>query len=285
MRTKAQDLLKLLTNASDRLARKINAQKAELSQCADREALRICGDLIQANLYKIERGAPFADLENFYGKQGSTLRVKLNPALSPAQNAQKYYKDYRKAKTAEQVLQVQIEKAQQELLYIDTVFEALSRAGTERELAEIRQELMEQGYIRRSKEKQKTAALPPFCFVSSGGFQILVGRNNRQNDTLTLKTAGNNDIWLHTKNIPGSHTVIITENRTPDEQTLLEAAQLAAFHSRARDSAQVPVDYTQIRYVSKPSGAKPGMVIYKNNKTLYVAPCIPQGIQAQHGQG
>lgn len=285
MRTKAQDLLKVLTNASDRLARKINAQKAELSQCADRETLRIYGDLIQANLYKIEKGAPFAELENFYGEQGSTLRVKLNPALSPAQNAQKYYKDYRKAKTAEQVLQVQIEKAQQELLYIDTVFEALSRAGTERELAEIRQELMEQGYIRRSKEKQKTAALPPLCFVSSGGFQILVGRNNRQNDALTLKTAGNNDIWLHTKNIPGSHTVIVTETRTPDEQTLLEAAQLAAFHSRARDGAQVPVDYTQIRYVSKPSGAKPGMVIYKNNKTLYVAPCIPQSVQMQHGQG
>lgn len=273
MKNKAHDLLKLLANASDRLSRKINTQQAELQKCADREPLRVCGDLIQANLYRIEKGAPFADLENFYEENSPTLRVKLNPALSASQNAQKYYKEYRKAKTAEQVLAVQIEKAQEELQYIDTVFDALSRAQTERELSEIRQELIEQGYVKKARGKQKTpAALPPLQFTSSEGFAILVGRNNRQNDKLTLRTANNNDIWFHTKNIPGSHTVIVTDGKTPGEETILQAAQLAAYHSRAKDSAQVPVDYTQIRHVSKPQGAKPGMVIYKNNKTLYVTP-------------
>lgn len=273
MKNKAHDLLKLLANASDRLSRKINTQQAELQKCADREPLRVCGDLIQANLYRIEKGAPFADLENFYEENSPTLRVKLNPALSASQNAQKYYKEYRKAKTAEQVLAVQIEKAQEELQYIDTVFDALSRAQTERELSEIRQELIEQGYVKKARGKQKTpAALPPLQFTSSEGFAILVGRNNRQNDKLTLRTANNNDIWFHTKNIPGSHTVIVTDGKTPGEATILQAAQLAAYHSRAKDSAQVPVDYTQIRHVSKPQGAKPGMVIYKNNKTLYVTP-------------
>lgn len=277
MKNKAQDLLKLLSNASDRLARKINTQQAELLKCADREPLRISGDLIQANLYRIEKGAPFADLENFYEEGSPTIRIKLDPALSATQNAQKYYKAYSKAKTAEQVLAVQIEKAREELLYVDTVFDALSRAETERELTEIREELTEQGYIKKARGRQKTpAALPPLSFESSEGFPILVGRNNRQNDKLTLKTANNNDIWFHTKEIPGSHTIIVTGGKTPGEQTILEAAQLAAYHSRAKDSAQVPVDYTQVRYVSKPQGAKPGMVIYKNNKTLFVTPCLPE---------
>lgn len=280
MKNKAQDLLKLLSNASDRLARKINTQQAELSACADREPLRINGDLIQANLYRIEKGAPFADLENFYEENSPLIRIKLNPALSATQNAQKYYKAYSKAKTAEQVLAVQLEKAQEELQYIDTVFDALSRAETERELTEIRDELTEQGYIKKARGRQKTsAALPPLTFTSGEGFTILVGRNNRQNDKLTLKTANNNDIWFHTKNIPGSHTIIVTDGKTPGEQTILEAAQLAAYHSRAKDSAQVPVDYTQVRYVSKPQGAKPGMVIYKNNKTLYVTPCVPEPLK------
>lgn len=280
MKNKAQDLLKLLSNASDRLARKINTQQAELSKCADREPLRVSGDLIQANLYRIEKGAPFADLENFYEEGSPQIRIKLNPALSATQNAQKYYKAYSKAKTAEQVLAVQLEKAQEELLYIDTVFDALSRAVTERELTEIRDELTEQGYLKKARGRQKTnAALAPLTFTSSEGFTVLVGRNNRQNDKLTLKTANNNDIWFHTKNIPGSHTIIVTGGKTPGEQTILEAAQLAAYHSRAKDSAQVPVDYTQVRYVSKPQGAKPGMVIYKNNKTLYVTPCLPEPLK------
>ena len=272
MRVKAQDLLPLLANASERLSRKINLQRGELARSEDREHLRVCGDLINANLYRIERGSAFADLENFYD-ENRLMRVKLDPALNATQNAQKYYKEYRKAKTAQQVLGEQIAQAEQELLYVDSVFDCLSRAQSESELNEIRQELREEGYLKAVRDKRKPPApLAPLEFVSSEGFRILVGRNNRQNDKLTLKQANNNDIWLHTKNIPGSHTIIVTGGRQPGDATLKEAAMLAAYHSRAKDSSQVPVDYTQVRYVSKPQGAKPGMVIYVHYQTLFVTP-------------
>ena len=272
MRGKAQDLLRLLANASERLSRKINLQRGELARSEDREHLRVCGDLINANLYRIERGSAFADLENFYD-ENRLMRVKLDPALNATQNAQKYYKEYRKAKTAQQVLGEQIAQAEQELLYVDSVFDCLSRAQSESELNEIRQELREEGYLKAVRDKRKPPApLAPLEFVSSEGFRILVGRNNRQNDKLTLKQANNNDIWLHTKNIPGSHTIIVTGGRQPGDATLKEAAMLAAYHSRAKDSSQVPVDYTQVRYVSKPQGAKPGMVIYVHYQTLFVTP-------------
>ena len=272
MRVKAQDLLRLLANASERLIRKINLQRGELARSEDREHLRVCGDLINANLYRIERGSAFADLENFYD-ENRLMRVKLDPALNATQNAQKYYKEYRKAKTAQQVLGEQIAQAEQELLYVDSVFDCLSRAQSESELNEIRQELREEGYLKAVRDKRKPPApLAPLEFVSSEGFRILVGRNNRQNDKLTLKQANNNDIWLHTKNIPGSHTIIVTGGRQPGDATLKEAAMLAAYHSRAKDSSQVPVDYTQVRYVSKPQGAKPGMVIYVHYQTLFVTP-------------
>ena len=268
MRVKAQDLLRLLANASERLSRKINLQRGELARSEDREHLRVCGDLINANLYRIERGSAFADLENFYD-ENRLMRVKLDPALNATQNAQKYYKEYRKAKTAQQVLGEQIAQAEQELLYVDSVFDCLSRAQSESELNEIRQELREEGYLKAVRDKRKPPApLAPLEFVSSEGFRILVGRNNRQNDKLTLKQANNNDIWLHTKNIPGSHTIIVTGGRQPGDATLKEAA----YHSRAKDSSQVPVDYTQVRYVSKPQGAKPGMVIYVHYQTLFVTP-------------
>lgn len=272
MRVKAQDLLRLLANASERLSRKINLQRGELARSENREHLRVCGDLINANLYRIERGSAFADLENFYD-ENRLMRVKLDPALNATQNAQKYYKEYRKAKTAQQVLGEQIAQAEQELLYVDSVFDCLSRAQSESELNEIRQELREEGYLKAVRDKRKPPApLAPLEFVSSEGFRILVGRNNRQNDKLTLKQANNNDIWLHTKNIPGSHTIIVTGGRQPGDATLKEAAMLAAYHSRAKDSSQVPVDYTQVRYVSKPQGAKPGMVIYVHYQTLFVTP-------------
>ena len=272
MRVKAQDLLRLLANASERLSRKINLQRGELARSEDREHLRVCGDLINANLYRIERGSAFADMENFYD-ENRLMRVKLDQALNATQNAQKYYKEYRKAKTAQQVLGEQIAQAEQELLYVDSVFDCLSRAQSESELNEIRQELREEGYLKAVRDKRKPPApLAPLEFVSSEGFRILVGRNNRQNDKLTLKQANNNDIWLHTKNIPGSHTIIVTGGRQPGDATLKEAAMLAAYHSRAKDSSQVPVDYTQVRYVSKPQGAKPGMVIYVHYQTLFVTP-------------
>lgn len=277
MRVKGQDLLRLLTNITERLTRKINTQKIELANSEDREPLRIKGDLLQANLYRIEKGMTEIEVENFYEENMPMIKIKLNPALTPGQNAQKYYKDYRKAKNAQQYLTVEIEKAQQELLYIDTVFDSLSRAETERELAEIKQELIEGGYIKRIRSRQKIkGTLPPLEFTSKSGLKILVGRNNVQNDKLTLKTARNYDLWFHTKDIPGSHTIIVSQGETPDDETILYAAQLAAYHSRAKESSKVPVDYTLIKYVSKAVGAKPGMVIYKNQKTLFVKPSLEQ---------
>ena len=277
MRVREQDLLRVLTTTSERLSRKINAQRAELAQCAERDALRIAGDLISANLYQIEKGAASVELQNFYDENLPMLKIKLDPALSPSQNAQKYYKEYRKARTAEEKLTEQISQATKELEYLDTVFDELSRAATEKDLSEIRQELMEQGYVKTPKGKQKPA-LPnaPLEFTSSDGFKILVGRNNRQNDRLTMKEANNNDIWLHTKNIPGSHTILVTEGKEATDAAIVEAARLAAYHSKGKDSSQVPVDYTQVRHVSKPQGAKPGMVIYVNYKTVYVTPQQPE---------
>lgn len=274
MRVKSQDLTKLLGNTCERISRKLSKQQIELKQCANREQLRECGDLLQANLYRVERGASFVDVENFYDENSATLRIKLNPAISPAANAQKYYKDYQKAKNAEHFLNEQIEKGRQELEYVESVLDTVNRAENEKELAQIREELTEQGYLRKQKGKQKqVAALPPLEFESSDGFKIFVGRNNRQNDKLTLKMASKSDIWLHTKDIHGSHTIIFAEGKEVSMLAIVEAAQLAAYHSKAQNSSQVPVDYTQVRYVSKPSGAKPGMVIYVNNKTVYVTPC------------
>mgnify|MGYP000871425016 FL=1 len=273
MRVKEQDLLRVLTTVSGRLSRKINAQRGELAQCADRDALRVAGDLINANLYRLERGMTSAQLENFYDESLPAVRIRLDPLLTPSQNAQKYYKEYRKARTAEEKLTGQIEQARQELAYLDTVLEELSRAQTERDLEEIRQELREQGYIRPQRGKQRPlAASAPLEFSVPDGFRVLVGRNNRQNDRLTLKQADHNDIWFHTKNIPGSHTILVTDGREPTEAAVLAAAKLAAFHSRAKDSSRVPVDYTRVRHVSKPQGARPGMVIYVKYKTLYVTP-------------
>lgn len=273
MRVKSQSLVKLLTNISERIARKLSKQQTELKNCENREQLRICGDLLQANLYRIERGAEYVDVENFYDENYGTLRIKLNPAISPAANAQKFYKDYQKAKNAENVLTEQIKKGHNELLYVESVLDTVMRAENERDLAQIRDELTEQGYLHRQKGKQKNSAtLPPYEFVSSDGFKILVGRNNRQNDKLTLKMAGKNDIWLHTKDIHGSHAVVFADGREVSDTAIYEAARIAAYHSKAQNSSRVPVDYTLIKYVSKPNGAKPGMVIYVNNKTLYVNP-------------
>lgn len=274
MRVREQDLLRLLSNHSERLSRKIAAQQGELEQCAQRDSLRVAGDLISANMYALPKGAEFADLPNYYEESQPLVHIKLDPSLTPSQNAQKYYKEYRKAKTAEEKLTEQIGIATRELEYLDSVFDTLTRAETEQDLGEIRAELAEQGYVRvlRSKKQKAPPLSAPLKFTTSDGFTVLVGRNNRQNDRLTMKTANNNDIWFHTKNIPGSHTVLVTDGKEPTSTAMEEAAKLAAQHSRAKDSAQVPVDYTQIRNVSKPAGAKPGMVIYVNYKTIFVTP-------------
>lgn len=269
---RAHDLLKLLMNAYERVSRKLELQKKELSDCSEREVFRVCGDMINANIYRLEKGMTKCTLEDFY--TGEPREIALDSRLTPAQNAQKYYNEYRKLDTAEKMLTELIAKGQQELIYIDSVFDAVSRTESETDLAEIRRELREQGYLKggvRPDEKVKKQS-EPLKFRSSEGFDILVGRNNKQNDQLTLKTAKATDIWLHTKDIAGSHVIIKTEGREAPEQTIFEAAQLAAYHSKARESSQVPVDYTAVKFVKKPAGAKPGMVIFTNNKTLYVAP-------------
>lgn len=274
MKSRSTDLRRILNSAIERLQRKIIAQQEELRRCADRKQLRIYGDLIQANLHAIEKGASSCTVQNFYDENMADIKISLNPAWSAAQNAQRYYKDYRKAKTAEQVLQLQIQKAEEDSVYLLSVLDSLSRAESEKELQEIRIELEQQGIVRtKGKDKQRKQTLaPPIQFTSPTGFTVLVGRNNRQNDQLTLKQAGKNDLWFHTKDIPGSHTILLTEGREVDEETVLYAAQLAAYHSKAKDAGKVPVDYTKVRYVSKPQGAKPGMVIYVNQKTLFVSP-------------
>lgn len=274
LRSRSEDLSRLMNNAASRLIKKIYIQTEELKNSADREHLRICGDLIQANLYRIERGSAELAAENFYDENLSEIKIRLDPALSPSANAQRYYKSYQKAKTAEQVLRVQLEKAESELDYVSSVLDSISRAESTRELAEIRQELTEQGYIRAKggKKQKEDKPLPPRQYISESGFTILVGRNNRQNDRLTLKQAEKNDLWFHTKDIPGSHVIIVTQGREPDEATMLMAASLAAYNSKAREAGKVPVDFTKARYVSKPQGAKPGMVIYVNQQTMFVEP-------------
>lgn len=274
IRVHSHDLLRVLTNAAERVARKLQNQRQELASAVDRDTLRLYGDLINANMHLIQQGADKAQVINYYDENCATITIPLDPALSPAANARRYYKLYRKAQTAEEMLTTRIAAGEAELVYIDTVFDALSRAASLRELDELRTELEEQGYLRRQKNapKKKSAPLKPQAFCSDDGFTILVGRNNLENDRLTLRTAKGSDIWLHTKNIPGSHVIVLCEGRTPPDRTLEQAAILAATHSKAADSAQVPVDYALARYVKKPAGAKPGMVIYTDNRTAYVTP-------------
>lgn len=270
---RSQSLLKLLTTASSRAARKLQSRQAELEACADRDTLRIYAELILANQYRLEKGSLFYDLENFYDNN-NTVRIPADPALSPSANAQKYFKEYRKAKTAESMLGELIEQSEQELAYLETVIDAVNRADGYTELAEIRNELCEQGYLKRAKndKSKKPKPLPPLEYVSDDGYTILVGRNNVQNDLLTFKTAAKDDSWFHTQKIPGSHVVVIGNGDIIPELTCRQAAVLAAYHSGARESSQVAVDYTEVRSLKKPTGAKPGKVIYHTYNTMWVTP-------------
>ncbi len=272
MKQKARDLLKTLNTAYERVSRKLELRKKELAECGEREVFRVTGDLINANIYRLEKGMTKCELEDFY--TGEPREIALDARLTPAQNAQKYYNEYRKLDTAEKKLTELIKKGGEELSYLDSVLDSVSRAENDGELSEIRRELHEQGYLRAAKgdDRPSKKLSEPLKFRSTEGFEILVGRNNRQNDILTLKTAKATDIWLHTKDIAGSHVIIRTNGQTPSEQTILEAAQLAAFHSKGKSGSGVPVDHVAVKFVKKPAGAKPGMVIFTNNRTLYVTP-------------
>jgi predicted ribosome quality control (RQC) complex YloA/Tae2 family protein len=272
---RSHDILAVLTGAEERVSRKIAAQRAELDACADRERLKLCGDILSANIYRLESGMSRCELENFYAEGSPKIVIELDPRLTPAANAQRYYRGYRREATREKVLTEQITLAQEELEYLDSVFDELSRAGGESELMEIRDELAGEGYIRhvsRENVRARARAGEPLRFVTDDGFTVTVGRNNRENDTLTLKKADRRDIWFHTKNIPGSHVIITTGGREVPETSLRQAAELAAWHSKAHAGSQVPVDWTLVKNVKKPNGAKPGMVIYVDYSTVYVTP-------------
>lgn len=272
MKQRSGDLFKFVMNLCDRLSRKLDIQRGELARSEERDTLRIKGELIHANMHNIEKGMTSVILENYYDNN-NLVEVKLDPRLSPNQNAQHYFSEYRKADTAEKMLKKFIEKGEAELSYIESVFDLLSRARTEDEVLMLREELYEQGYIRRSHQKnQKPVKLSPKQYVSTDGFTILCGRNNIQNDRLTFKESKKYDIWLHTQKIHGSHTVIVTEGKEVPSTTIEQAAIIAAYNSKGRDSSLVPVDYTEIRNVKKPSGAAPGKAVYEHYKTAYVRP-------------
>ena len=270
---KAADLFKLLNSAIERTSRKINNRRLELEKSENREEIRVYAELIIANQYRLTEKSNVYKLENYYDNN-NLIEIPANPALSPQQNAQKYFKDYKKAVNAEKMLHNLIEEGEQELAYLDTVLDNLSRAETEREISEIREELEQGGYlkIRKGNKNKKEKPLPPLEFVSSDGFKILVGRNNVQNDILTLKTAMNYDMWLHIQKYAGSHTIIIADKKEITETAIYEAACIAAYHSKGKDSSSVAIDYTLVKNVKKPAGAKPGKVIYNTYNTIYVTP-------------
>lgn len=272
---KSDDLYKKLTNLVHRISKKINVQTAELESCADREVLRINAELISANQYRLEKGAPFYEVENYYDNN-NIIRIKADPSLSPTQNSQKYFKEYKKAKNAELMLTDIIEKSREELQYIESVLDELTRSESEDEINEIRRELSDNGYVKlkntNSKNQKQAKALPPKKYMSDDGFTILVGRNNTQNDKLSLKTAKGNDMWLHTQKIHGSHVIIQSEGREISDLAIEQAGIIAAYNSNARMSSQVPVDFTEAKNLKKPNGAKPGFVIYHVYSTLFVKP-------------
>ena len=275
VRQRGQDLIRSVTNARDRAARKIGLQEQELAATRDRERLRQFGDIITSNLHAMEKGMSRLTAADFYDPECPQIHIPLDPLLTPQQNAAKYYKEYNKAKTAESILTLQLEKGRRDLDYLNSVLEAIALAEGERDLQEIRQELTDTGYLRRpskARDRGKRVASKPMEFRSSSGLRISVGKNNTQNDLLTTKQAFKSDLWFHTQKIHGSHVILWTEGGQPDLTSIQEAAQLAAWFSQGRANGKVAVDYTPVKYVKKPGGARPGMVVYTTYETAYVAP-------------
>jgi len=275
MRQKSQNMTKTVQNARDRALRKHQAQKQELLQAQDRERDRELADIVTANLYRMERGMNRLVAQDFFKEDAPEIEIQLDIRLTPQQNAAKLYKNYNRKKNAESVLTEEIKKGEAEAEYLETVLDSIARAESEKELEAIREELRDGGYLARQKggkPMRRKDDIAPREFISEDGFRILVGRNNRQNDLLTLKYANKSDYWFHTQKIPGSHVIVECNGEQPPNRTLTQAAELAAYYSRARESAQVPVDYTKVRNIKKPSGAKPGKVIYVDYQTAYVNP-------------
>ena len=284
MRQKSQTLRKTVTTLHERVLRKLELQRRERDSTLNREQLRRMGDIVTANLHAIARGQALLRAENFYEADAPLIEIPLKPELSPQQNAAKFYKEYAKAKTAEKILTQQLAQGEAEAEYLAAVLDELSRAESEADLAEIRQELEAAGYLRPADRKKQPKLPPskPMEFVSGDGYRIFVGRNNRQNDQLSMKTARKDDLWLHIQKFHGTHVIIACAGVRPPDRTVTEAAMLAAFYSQAKNGQNVPVDVTQVRNLRKPSGAKPGMVVYDRYQTVIVTPDpeLPEKLRA-----
>ncbi len=274
MLQKSQSLRRTVTNLLESTRRKLAAQRKEREASLDRETLRRRGDIVTANLHAMTRGMTVLRAEDFYQEDMPEIEIPLRPELSPQQNAARFYKEYNKAKHAEKILAEQIARGEIEEEYLGAVLDELNRAESERDLAEIRAELEAGGYVRSAdrRRQQKQPASRPMRFRSSDGFEILVGRNNRQNDQLSLKTARRDDLWLHIQKFHGTHVIVCCAGAPVPDGTITEAAMLAAWYSQAREGQNVPVDVTQVRNLRKPNGAKPGMVVYDRYRTVIVTP-------------
>lgn len=274
MRQKSQAVRKTVTNLCQRLNRKIAIQQKELTATYDRERLRQLGDILTANIHRIQKGQLSVQVEDFYDEEMKLIDIPLSPLLSPQQNAAKFYKDYGRMKNAEKELTRQIAIAQEELEYLSSVLDELNRAQTEPELEEIRQELQATGYLHADsgKKRVKTAKLPPMRFTSTDGYPIYVGRNNRQNEELTFKSARKDDLWLHASKVHGSHVIIACAGVTPPDNTITQAAQLAAYYAESTGGQNIAVDVTPVKQVKKIPNGKPGMVIYHTYRTVIANP-------------
>lgn len=277
VKQKANDLLRHINGHLSKLRLKTQRLNEDLRKAQNSDRYRLYGELLTANLHAAKPGDTSVQVTNYY--DGTAVDITLDPRFSPAKNAQNYYKKYSKAKTAIKEKQIQLEETYRQIAYLESVAAYAERARTVEETELLRQELTDAGFIRYRKTRsgqQKKSKPQPLKYTLSSGKTVLVGRNNRENDWLTLKRAASSDLWFHTKDIPGSHTVLLLDGGEPEEEDLFEAASVAAYHSKGRDSENVPVDYTKIRYVKKPGGANPGMVIFTHNRTLYVDPKLPE---------
>lgn len=276
-KSKAEDLFKNINNLIERLSKKISNQMAELEECKDREEKKIFAELINANLYRLGKGSTVYELENYYDDY-KTVAIPVKPELTPTENAQRYYKEYRKLRTAEEMLTKLIAEGREELVYLRTVLDELSRAETEREISEIRQELSDGGFVKQKNQGKikRSQPMPPLEFNVPDGFKVYVGRNNIQNDKLSLKTAMKSDLWFHIQKAPGSHVILSLDGREPTEKAMEYAAKVAAYYSSGREAGAVEVDYTEVRNLKKPVGAKPGFVIYHVYNSVLVKPEIPE---------
>ena len=273
-RQRGADLIRSATTARDRLRRKLALQEKDYAATQNRDQLRISGDLITANLYRMERGQTKLVCENYYDENCAEITIQLDPLLTPQQNAAKYYKRYTKAKTAEKYLREQMDIARRDLEYLESILEEIAEAETEQDFLDIRSEMRDAGFLRRQGKgkKEPKRVTKPREFRTTSGLRVLVGRNNRQNDKLTTKEGQKWDIWFHTQKIHGSHVIVCTGGMEVDDDTIVEAAKIAAWYSQARTSGNIPVDYTQVKHVKKPAGARPGMVIYHTCQTVNVTP-------------